>query len=50
MDSLNKPGEVPVYDSWDAMQAHVPESFFEKAQLAAGIRQPVTYPEEGLEV
>jgi hypothetical protein len=44
------PGELTIYETWEAMQPHVPERVFETAQESAGVRAKVEYPEEALAV
>lgn len=41
---------IQVYDSWRELEAAVPASIFEKALVAAGIKKPVKYREEPLEL
>ena len=44
------PGELAIYETWEAMQARVPAHIFEIAQEKAGLVKKPEYPEEPLDI
>ena len=49
-DSLSDVGNITVFDTMEDMRTKIPEEVFEDAAEAAGLRPPLTYPEEPLDV
>lgn len=44
------PGELAIYETWEAMQPKVPEHIFEIAQEKAGLVKKPEFPEEPLDI
>ena len=49
-DPLSDVGTITVFDTMEDMRTKIPEEVFEDAAEAAGLRPPLTYPEEPLDV
>jgi len=50
VSNTTSPGAIAIYDSFEAMEPHVPAQVFEEAAIRAGLRKPKDYPEAPLDV